>query len=86
MLGQVVAECADLGGSPEVRIRRIFMSYRAAFFRHPDVARRNAQMARMPFSGQGRAPTATAVSRMMLSGLSDLGLSGRDLMLAYQVA
>ena len=86
VIGQVIAECANLDGPPEERIRALITSYRGVLYRHPNVARLNAQMADMLFSGQGKAPNVTKVSAILLATLMDLGLTGRPLMLAYQFA
>lgn len=85
VVGQVVRECADLAGSPKDRLRVIATEYRAAFLRHPNVARLNSYLADMLASGHGKAQNTAALTRITIDALSDLGLSGWQLVQAYQL-
>lgn len=85
VVGQVVKECSGLGGTPKDRLRAIATEYRAAFLRHPNVARLNSYMADMLASGLGKAPNTAALTKITIDALSELGLSGWQLVQAYQL-
>ena len=85
VVGQVVRECTDLTGPPRDRLRVIAGEYRAAFLRHPNVARLNSYLADMMASGHGKAPNTVALTRITIDVLRDLGLSGWQLAESYQL-
>ncbi len=85
VVGQAVAECTQLVGTPYERIRTIVAAYRAAFFRHPNVARLNSYMGDMLGSGLGTAPNTARLSGLAMEVIRELGLTGRQLVVAYQM-
>lgn len=85
VVGQAVAECAHLVGTPYERIRAIVSAYRNAFFRHPNVARLNSYMGDMLAADLGRAPNTARLSKLAIDAIGELGLTGRELVLAYQM-
>lgn len=85
VVGQAVAQCVNLEGSPQHRIRAYVAAYRSAFFAHPNVGRLNSYMADMLFAGQGEAPNTTRMTALTVGALRELGLSGPRLMVAYQM-
>lgn len=85
VVGQAVAECAQLGGTPYERIRAMVAAYRNAFFRHPNVARLNSYMGDMLAADLGRAPNTARLSKLAIDAIRELGLTGRELVLAYQM-
>ena len=83
--GKVLAQIGTGHGSPRERIVAVCAAYRTVFFEHPSVARLNSRMADMIHTGQGSAPNTMALSAIVVNALREMGLSGRNLIVGYQM-
>ena len=83
--GKVLEQIGSGHGSPRELIVAVCAAYRTVFFEHPSVARLNSRMADMIHSGQGSAPNTMALSGIVVNALREMGLSGRNLILGYQM-
>lgn len=85
VVGKAVAACASAEGTPQDRIRAYVVAYRSAFFAHPNASRLNSYFADMLSSGQGEAPNSAQIAGLLVEAMREMGLSGRRLVLAYQM-
>lgn len=85
VVGKAVTACAVADGTPQERIRTYVASYRSAFFSHPNVSRLNSYLADMLIATQGEASNSARISGMTIEAMRQMGLSGRRLLLAYQM-
>lgn len=83
--GKVLEEIGSDHASPRELLVAMYAAYRSVFFRHPSVARLNGRMADMIQAGQGTAPNTMKLSGIVVSALREMGLSGRNLILGYQM-
>lgn len=66
------------GKPPRERVRAILMATRHVYAEHP-------QLSMINISGHGRLPNGVELSRRVLAGLEEMGLSGEDLAVGYQM-
>lgn len=85
VVGKAVAACVDAEGTPQERIRSYVTAYRSAFFAHPNVSRLNSYLADMLMAGQGQASNSARITGLTVQAMREMGLSGRQLVLAYQM-
>lgn len=83
--GMVLDEVGDEVDNPRELLASLAIAYRKVFFEHPSVARLNGQMADMIHAGQGVAPNTMKLSATVVGALRQMGLSGRNLMVGYQM-
>lgn len=85
VIGKAIATCAAAEGTPQEKIRAYVASYRSVFVQHPNVSRLNSYVADMLTAVQGQASNSARISSMVVEALHDMGLSGRRLVLGYQM-
>ena len=83
--GMVLAEVGGEVDSPRELLVGLAVAYRKVFFEHPSVARLNGHMADMIHAGQGSAPNTMKLSATVIGALRQMGLSGRNLIIGYQM-
>lgn len=66
------------GMPPRDRVRAILMATRHVYAEHP-------QLSMINISGHGRLPNGLELSRRVLAALTEMGLSGENLAIAYQM-
>lgn len=66
------------GASARARVRTILMATRHVYAEH-------SRLSMINISGHGRLPNGLELSRRVLAGLTDMGLSGQNLAIAYQM-
>ena len=83
--GKVLAEASSDNTSPRERLVALALAYQKVFFEHPSAARLNGHMADMIHAGRGNALNTMALSGHVVGALSEMGLAGRNLAIAYQM-